>query len=85
MKYVYANNVTDWFVAETVQHAKKLARQFYKDTSSDIPEDELDMDFRRVPDDKILTMDTGDKEPVRKTARQFADDNECGFLMSSEY
>lgn len=85
MKYLYANSITDWFVAETVQHAKKVARQFYKETASDIPVDELDMDFRRVPDDKVLTMDMGNGTVLKKTAREFADANECGFLMSSEY
>lgn len=56
---VYANDVTDWFVAYDEQDAKELCIKHYESV------DDGEHEFTRVPDDKVLACDTGETEPWR--------------------
>lgn len=84
-KHVYQNDVTEWFVAESVEQAIELARAM--NVKNEIPEDEMELDFRQTPDDTVLTIaDYGPMgERANKRAAEFAAENEPGFLATTEY
>lgn len=85
MKHVYANSATDWFVAESPEHAAALAIE--ADKKNDIYDEGNDYDFELVPDDQLLSMfnNDGSDTTTKKTAREWADENEPGFLMTTNY
>lgn len=82
-KHVYANQTTDWYVAESKEHAIELSIEFNKGLG--LFEDELDLEFEQVADDKILSREEISGQTVKKIAAEWAADNEPGFLMTSEY
>jgi hypothetical protein len=81
---VFANNVTDWVVAKDIEDAKAAYREHWNNVVGP-SEDEMDLDFEQVPDDRVLTRDECRGEPVRKTAAEWAASEPRGFLMSTEY
>lgn len=86
-KHVYENDVTEWFVAESAAHARQLCLDQNRLLGHQIPEEELDLDFRQCPDDKVLDMrDHGPTgERVKKTCAEFAAEMAPGFLGTTEY
>jgi hypothetical protein len=87
MKRVYANSVTEWFVAESAEEAARFARDYYRD--ADITnEDEMDLSFKPEPDEKSLSLvidDHGSDDPASKTCAQWAAERPKGFLATTEY
>lgn len=84
MKHLYANDTTDWYVAESVEHAVKLYRDLNAITGL-LSDEEMDTAFAQVDDDKKLTRTEDDGSKITKTAREWAYSNEPGFLMTTEY
>lgn len=87
-KHVYSDN-TDWFVAESPEHAAALWATYMRD---EIGEDQADYEgtshFEQEPDDKLLTITTEDIGPVRKvtkTCAEWARTEPVCFLGSTEW
>lgn len=85
--HVYRNRVVEWFIAESVEHARELAAAYGEDYGVD--ESEIDLEFTQEPDDKplrIFGMDAGDDDAeVTKTCAEWAASEPVGFLCSTEY
>ena len=82
MMHVYENNVIEWVVAESVDDAKKVLREHYQNWDCG---DEIDLDFKQTPDERVLTRDECRGDAVRKTAADWAKEVGRGFLMTTEY
>lgn len=81
--HVYRNDVTEWFVAESLGDAVEVAREYLGEVCEMDPA-EMDLDFSQEPDNKPLTMDD-DGTRVVKSAAEWAAENGKGFLMTTEY
>ena len=86
-KHVYKNETTDWFVAESEEHALELWKRYMVDEVGERLED-YDEDgylFSLWPDDKPLTVTDEGSGGVTKTGREWADESPCGFLCTTEF
>ncbi len=86
--HVFANEVTDWYAAESAEEAAQLCRQHHIDNKTGCDEDEMGLDFYQEDDDKIIGIvpDEDQSLPaVKKTCKAWAMDNGKGFLCSTEY
>ena len=89
MLHLYKNDVVEWFAAESVEDAKKVALAYLIETCG-IGEEECDLNFEQVPDGKVLKCHIEDNEPsepdfIEKTALEWATDNGRGLVMSTEW
>lgn len=83
--HVYANSVTEWFVAESVDTAIDAARTHLRDVCG-VTADEMDLDFTQEPDTKILRIwDDAHETQSVKTCVEWAKENGPGFLCSTEF
>lgn len=82
MLHVWANSVTEWYVAESADEAANMAREIGK--LAGVTDDELDLDFEMWDDGRALTMDI-DGEKVTRTCAEWAAVNGKGFLGTTEY
>lgn len=82
--HVFRNNVTEWVVAYDIKDAGRVLTEFWKKADPGVDPSELDFEFQQVDDSESLVMnDYGGS--VTKTAREWANEKGCGFLMSTEY
>ena len=81
---VYANNVIEWVVADSVEDAREVMREHYRNWDCG-PIEEADMDFEIVPGDKVLSLDEGNEQTTKRTAKEWAALKGRGFLMTTEY
>ena len=83
--HVYANDATDWFVAESVEEAMVLYRQWLKDSGCTMDESEI-TPFGQCPDEKIIQI-KGDEHalPVSYPASKWAQINGKGFLCTENF
>lgn len=85
VRQLYANSVTEWFVARCLEEAKELARE--TQLRCGFSKEELDLDLEPVPDNTPLTMtlDSNRNSKVTKTAKEWAESSPVGLLMSTEF
>lgn len=85
--HVYKNKVTDWVVAESVEHAQQLLTEYLQSMGSDGP-DEFGLAFEQEPDDKVMTITCEDEneqmQKQTKTCAEWAASEGPGFLASTE-
>lgn len=86
MKHIYANSVTEWYVAESIEQAKELARLRCEEHGIDV--ESQCFDFEQWPDERPLSItldgDLLDK-PTVKTCAEWAAESAVGFLASTEW
>ena len=84
---VYANEATDWFVAETAEEAMVLYRQWLESNREVMDESEISA-FRMCLDVMELSIipDHDQSLPaVRKTCAEWAQERGKGFLCTENY
>jgi hypothetical protein len=86
---VYANSVTEWYVAESPEQARAMLLEANSISHGpNIPEAELDLEFTQEPDDKVLKLEideSGDLQVKELTCAEWAAKNGKGFLATTEY
>lgn len=78
---VYRNEAIDWFIAESAEHAVHLARAHYAGLGVD--EDEMDLNFEQVPDNKVMTLRDGATVVGRRTAAEWARLERAGHFATT--
>lgn len=68
--HMYRNQIVDWFIATSAEHAAELAIEHYAQFGED--HEEMDLDFEQEPDDKLLTLRDGAEVVGRRTAAEWA-------------
>lgn len=83
--HVYQNGARDWFVAESIDEAQKMYREFSRNTGCD--DDELYFDFKQCVDEKVLgiLMDDVDSSKVSKTCAEWCASHGKGFLCTENF
>lgn len=91
--HVFRNNVTDWVVAESAEHAAILHRRYLLD-ECDWDEGDLEhgdvLVFTQEPDDKPLSVladsaNSAIEQRVTKTCGEWAATEPAGMLCSTEW
>lgn len=88
---VYANEAADWFVAESIEEAVALYKQWLIDTKCTLADEDLTdacEGFYRCNDNKILGIIPDEDQslpPIKKTCAEWAASNGKGFLCSENY
>jgi hypothetical protein len=80
--HLWRNHVIDWYVAESAEEARLLAREHDEEMGMD--ESEMDHDFEQEPDDKPLTFIHDDEGETTKTCGEWAASCPKGFWGSTE-
>ena len=83
MRHLYENEVTDWYVAESLDEAVELAKKYQVDVGMD--PDEMALEFTQTPDSRELSIVDDGGVKTKKTAAQWAAQSEKGFLCSTEF
>lgn len=89
MKHVYESEV-DWYVAESEEHARELCIKSTGCTGCGRPNNNCMVDedniFIQCPDDFVLHIRGEDgRDAWAKPCREWAEQEPCGFLCSTEY
>lgn len=83
---VWANDVTDWVIAESAADARAVLNEhtgFPGDDDDQIPPED---EWEAEPDDKPLEIRTDDgRGVVKKTCAEWVAESGRGFLCSTEY
>lgn len=89
--HVYANDITEWFVADSAEEAAIIAEEHGRKCGMRV--EEMGLVFEQVPDDRVLTIEHevtrgGVHEGAVKksmTCAEWAALNGKGFLATTEY
>ncbi len=82
-KHLYTNPAGDWFVAESVDHARDLAARFYREHGVP-PHDDL-FRFYQEPDNEIITFHEEHGGSARKLAGEWAAEATPGFFAHDDW
>lgn len=82
--HMWRNHVVDWYVAESAEEARELARKYMREQLG-MHDEEMDLRFTQEPDGKLLKFTDDEGVETVKTCAMWAATRPKGFWGTTEF